>query len=457
MAKKKLDNRRNRICLLTPYTGGNLGDGAIQDAVIGNLRKRLPDAEILLLTLNPSKTTALHGVASLPLAGFAVFYYSNYFFDGNAAGDSAGTNGAASRAIRRFKNRPELARLLRPLWRRVKRLLRSMLAPVRELFHSARMYGLLRECRVLIVSGGGQIDDYWGGAMGHPYALFKWALLAKAARAKFAFLSVGVCTLEQWPSNFFIRNALRWADYRSYRDSGSKLLLDGLKFTRSDKVVPDLAFSYPASGLSVREKPAGRIGNLRIGISPIAYLLHKVWPREDKASFDEYSRNLAAFTSRLLNQGHEVILFATDEPDQTAIDLLFVELAKCGGSNDCSRLRRVQVSCVEELMKELRELDFVVASRLHGVILSHLCEKPTLAISYDRKVTQHMLDMGQQDYCLNFADVTTSVLASTFDSLCSRGETLKASIRSKCDGNRRQLMSQYAALLLHTDRNRNLA
>src|SRR6202012_2037023 len=40
------------IALLTPYTGGNLGDAAIQDAMIANLQLRLPRAQISGISLN---------------------------------------------------------------------------------------------------------------------------------------------------------------------------------------------------------------------------------------------------------------------------------------------------------------------------------------------------------------------------------------------------------------------
>ena len=56
-----------KIALLTPYTGGNLGDAAIQDAVIGNVRKRYPDAELCLVTLSPQATARLHKVPSYPI------------------------------------------------------------------------------------------------------------------------------------------------------------------------------------------------------------------------------------------------------------------------------------------------------------------------------------------------------------------------------------------------------
>ena len=58
---------------MTPYTGGNLGDGAIQEAVIENLKVIFPSAAFCLFALDPPTTTALHGVPSL--AGHIVSRY----------------------------------------------------------------------------------------------------------------------------------------------------------------------------------------------------------------------------------------------------------------------------------------------------------------------------------------------------------------------------------------------
>ena len=41
-----------RIALLNPYTGSNLGDAAIQDAMIANIGIRLPDAQFFGISLN---------------------------------------------------------------------------------------------------------------------------------------------------------------------------------------------------------------------------------------------------------------------------------------------------------------------------------------------------------------------------------------------------------------------
>ena len=44
---------------------------------------------------------------------------------------------------------------------------------------------------MLVVAGGGQLDEEWGGSWGHPYALMKWAVLARVAGAVDSFSKCG--------------------------------------------------------------------------------------------------------------------------------------------------------------------------------------------------------------------------------------------------------------------------
>jgi len=68
-------SRKPRVALLTPYTGGNLGDAAIQDAVIANLRFRLPAAQFVGISLNNDNFVERHGMGAFPLCGSdGVFY-----------------------------------------------------------------------------------------------------------------------------------------------------------------------------------------------------------------------------------------------------------------------------------------------------------------------------------------------------------------------------------------------
>ena len=52
---------------MTPYNGGNLGDAAIQDSMIANLRRRMPGAQFFGITLNCDNFLKQHGVGAFPL------------------------------------------------------------------------------------------------------------------------------------------------------------------------------------------------------------------------------------------------------------------------------------------------------------------------------------------------------------------------------------------------------
>jgi polysaccharide pyruvyl transferase WcaK-like protein len=259
-------------------------------------------------------------------------------------------------------------------------------------------------------------------------------------------LSVGVCSLDSKLGSLFAQRALKLADYRSYRDVGSKELLADMKFTHADEVVPDLAFSYAANSTTSHDVATGGREGLRIGISPIAYLQKDHWPRTDAAVFGRYAESLAYFIGALLGRGHEVVLFATDAPDREVTKLLMSDLERHCSHDRRMKLRAAQVDCVSELLMELARLDCVVASRLHGVILSHLCAKPVLAISYDRKVKHYMEDMEQSMHCLDIHSVRAEELEKALDQLWLRQDVAKTTIKRKARVYRQKLAAQYEEL-----------
>src|ERR1700722_1299827 len=67
---------RPRIALLTPYTGGNLGDAAIQDAIIANLQLRLPGAQFSGISLNCDNFVEQHAMDAFPLCATSIPFYT---------------------------------------------------------------------------------------------------------------------------------------------------------------------------------------------------------------------------------------------------------------------------------------------------------------------------------------------------------------------------------------------
>jgi polysaccharide pyruvyl transferase WcaK-like protein len=435
-----------RIALLTPYSGTNLGDAAIQESVIQHLRRRVPGVLISGITLNPRLTSQRHGIPCFPIAGVAVRYYFSPGAASPAAAaapvaDAASTALPDGEAPRTFRQAIKRLPGIGPALRSTVGAARHVWGVRRELTHLARAWAFAKDQDLIVAAGGGQIDDEWGGSWGHPYALFKWALLARLTGARFVVLSVGVGFLDRRLSRWFIRRALRLAAYRSYRDEGSRDLLCFLEFTRGDACVPDLAFGLD---LPPRAASRPREGPPRVGVSPIAYGDPERWPTERRGVFERYLRELEAFVAWLLSRGYEVVLFASSGSDRpVAAALLQAVTAAAPHGTEALRIRRASDDTLSDLLAELDRVDLVVASRLHGVVLAHLLGKPVVAVSFDRKVATHMASMGQQPYCLDIHEVGSDALQETFGRLEHTATAERARLEGTVAECRRAVEAQY--------------
>jgi polysaccharide pyruvyl transferase WcaK-like protein len=440
-----------KIALLTPYTGGNLGDAAIQEAVINNIRKRYPDAVICMITLDPELTSELHGVPSFPITPYAISYYarssSSVKVDNitRSLPDLYNSNGWLNYIKTTIKTIPWLHLFLKSIQQIATLLWSGPKLIYEEFVHVVRVYRLMRDVDLLIVSGGGQLDDYWGGPWGHPYALFRWGVIAKTTGSKYIFLSVGTCALESALSRFFIRQALGLANYRSYRDKTSKKLLEDIVSTRSDPVYPDLAFSYISR--TKLHKHGARVDGKVVGISPIAYLSQHGWPKSDIRVYENYFNTLVAFILVLIQRNYSIMLFSTDGSDRKIVSDIVSTLKENHKLDVSGIVSQPHTRTPEELFDQLSNVNYVVASRLHGILLSNLCCLPVMAISYDRKVDTYMADVGFQDYCLDIHGIEIDSLLRTFESLTTKSELIAARLIANNNSYASDLERQYDLVL----------
>jgi polysaccharide pyruvyl transferase WcaK-like protein len=298
-----------------------------------------------------------------------------------------------------------------------------------------------------IVSGGGQLDDYWGGPSHHPYTMLVWSLIAKLRKARLRFVSVGAGPIDHKLSRWFIKVALCLADYRSYRDEDSKRLIEKIGFKRNDPVYPDLAHS-----LDIERYCGPQSSNrtrLLVGIGPMAYFDPRVWPERDLQVYMSYLVKLALFIVWLLQNGHDILLFTSEvgqDPKVTA-DLreLLTEHGVCTTGAE-SRVIEQPIETVDDLMSQLAITDLVVASRFHGVLLAQLLSKPVLALSYHKKIDVLMADMGQAEYCLPINCFDLDTLKERFISMEANRQAIKAQMAARTKEYREALDEQYQYL-----------
>lgn len=382
--------------MVSPYTGCNLGDAAIIESARKQLLGRFGDAEFILLVLDPANVREIHGVDAFELsASWRKFSSTPPGAESSSFQDGTGSSRHRVRVVlKRIGGRVPFAL---PVYRRLRGGLQQIRAEAGHILDARR---IVRNLDVLLIAGGGQFDDEFGGTWGHPYAMFKWVRLAHSQRVPVFMVGVGVDCLRYSLSGWFLRHAMAIARRVSLRDSGSMEALRKLGIRRELVLCPDLAFGLLNSTGNEKIEATRSAQDFTIGLSPIAFGLPGSWPIAREKSFDRYWRELQALTYSLIKDNHFVRLFATDGPDYPLAQMLYEQVAAASAGRD--RIQLLPPLNLPDLMAALRTFDAVVASRLHGVLLSHISRTPVLAISYRRKVRAQMEDMGHERFCLDF-------------------------------------------------------
>ncbi|HZF73954.1 MAG TPA: polysaccharide pyruvyl transferase family protein, partial [Gemmatimonadaceae bacterium] len=221
--------RPPRVGVIYPSGWGNLGDEAIMQATFQALREQWPDVAIRAFTLHPERTAANHQVDTEFLTGVNLRMFLS------PRGDGPLPIRIAKAVARRTRKIPFIGRIFSAS-------ADFTAAVVLESISLRSAWRWLQSADLLLAAGGGQLDAVWGGTWGQPYALARWAWLAKRAGVPFAFLSVGYGAARTRTSRAFLRYAISAADYCSLRDAGSRDLTKQLGVRTELPVFPDLAF-----------------------------------------------------------------------------------------------------------------------------------------------------------------------------------------------------------------------
>jgi polysaccharide pyruvyl transferase WcaK-like protein len=296
-----------------------------------------------------------------------------------------------------------------------------------ESYDWVRALRTARRTDMFVMSGTGMLSDTGEGVFGLPYEIFKWSLAAKACGRRLLFVSVGVESIRHPLARCFIRTALRVADYRCYRDVQSRDRLRTLGFAvDADPVHPDLAFSLPESLTEVPQRPAA--GRPTVAVGLYDYLGRGRGGVAEAGAYRDYVAKICAFVVWLLDHAYRVRLIIGD-------------LSYVVAPGD--RLVDRPATSVEQLLRHLSEVDLVVATRFHNVLLGLLLGKPAISISYHAKNDALMAEMGLARYCQPIAQLDLERLITQFRELEARATQLRPGILDKARSYRDELERQY--------------
>jgi polysaccharide pyruvyl transferase WcaK-like protein len=417
------------IGLLDHMGYGNLGDAAIQDSVIANIKKRLPNARLVGFSLIPDDTKKRHGIPCYPI----LRWHPTLEKTGNQVGRWTSVKLRLKSALKRI-----------PI---VYVCAKSALELVREAVFWVRSYRALRSLDLLIISGGGQLCEVWRGPWSHPYTIFKFSLLTKLARKRLYFLNVGAGPLKHPLSRFFARCAVQFADYRSFRDDESRDLVRSLGVKSKTHVYPDPAYALEIADQlrSARRSSSRPI----VGLNPIGFCDPRIWFRKDDSLYNEYLDKLTEFSAWLLQQGYNLRVFTTEiSVDQVAIGDLRARLLSRLSSDLVGPVFRSASLGVKDVLREMSEFDFIVTSKFHGIIFSHLLRKPVIALSYHRKMDVAMQSVGQGRFTSDIERFDVDWLVNAFHSLVDESDSIKLASAEAVEKHAATLSEQFDSLFV---------
>jgi polysaccharide pyruvyl transferase WcaK-like protein len=418
-----------KIGLLDHMGYGNLGDAATQDVAIANIKKRLPEAQLIGFSFVPADTTMRHGIPCYPIRS----WYPRPATTENLAADPGRAKLKLTSALKGIPFVYSCAKLI--------------LDFVREVLFCVQSYRAVRRLDLLIISGGGQLSDLWRGPWSHPFAIFKFCLLTKVAGKKLYFLNVGAGPLDHRLSRLFAKYAVQLADYRSFRDDESQKLVRSLGVKGKTLVYPDLAY-----GLEVEElqNSSTSSSSMRVvGINPIGFCDPRNWPRKDRAVYHDYLEKTTRLSVWLLEQGYKLRMFTTEVSlDKHAMEDLRTQLCARLTPELFNQIFWGASESVRDVLQEMSEFDFVVTSKYHGIVFSHVLRKPVISLSYGRKMDFAMQAAGQGRFNANIERFDLDWFTKAFRSLADKRESIKLESAAAVNAHAAKLSEQFDSLFL---------
>lgn len=396
-----------KIGLFGHFGAGNFGNDSTLQATLCNLRRLVPDVELVCICTGPETVAAEYSITAVPISAVVV---------------------------KPWRPHNRIARLLRKL----------CVGIPSEVYRWFQGIKILLGVDALIVVGTGLLTDFGIGPLG-AYSVFKWSVTAKICRCKLLFVSVGGGPLERWRNRVFIKTALLLANFRSYRDEATLEYLANIGFRHSDdRVYPDLAFSLPVAVPTVKKTKKSRPV---VGVGLMSHAGMYGVEQTTTAQYKSYLEVLVEFVDWLLKRDYDIRLVHGDLAETEVIRAFQSLMQHRSVTYEAWRVTAEPITSAEGLLSELGNTDFVVATRFHNVLLALFLNKPSIAISFHHKCSSLMSEMGLTEYCQDIRTLSAQGLAGQFQSLEMNADKLRRLIRFSTEKCRTSLEEQYLQLL----------
>lgn len=442
---------RKKIGVFGHYGNKNIGDEAIIAAVVQNIKYLKPGAIIYGFSINPSDTEERHKIISFPIRRLKNKSSSKIYDQSDDVYKNELKIGKKNNQFgwkNRFKKKLDKNKSIKTVVKLPFQLYSAFSRGISEIFFIHRSYKILKGMDKLFISGSNQFLDNFGGIFGFPYTLLKWTVIARLARVKVFFLSIGAGPIKSKISQIMIKICILLCEHISFRDHGSKQLV-GQQDNQKAKVVPDLALSYNDVRKNIEgKKDNGLKDKKKIGINPMPVHDKRYWPVGDDQKYRLYTEKLSELYIDLKRNGFDPFFYNTQISDLLVIEDIISHIN--GASHLVENAQEVTViknETLEELMANIRSADILVPTRFHGIILSYMANKPVVGICYGKKSKELMSNMDQNRYAFDIDEFNVSQIVSAVKEVKSSYDYELNKIRKIKKYYEQELNNQYDDIL----------
>jgi polysaccharide pyruvyl transferase WcaK-like protein len=256
---------------------------------------------------------------------------------------------------------------------------------------------------MLLIAGTGIADDFGQGPLDAPHHMARWCEVVRGLGGYVCFASIGAGPASHPLARRWFGDALRAANYRSYREvSSQKFALEIGVDAAADPVLPDLVFSMPVdparAGRPVQWPPRS------IGLGVMGYSGWNVEGAAAEANYARYLGRIEWLARQLLDAGYRLhLLIGNRGGDRRPVADLRAALAAHPAAA-AGALVAFDIRTHEDVMAEIAATDLVVATRFHNVLKALRLGRPVISIGYASKNDDLMRAMGLGDYCHGIDD-----------------------------------------------------
>lgn len=388
----------------------NLGNECTLEAMLHNLRSRIPEANVYTIGYDPEDTRHRYGVESVSIES-----------DYTASPEQEGNRGQRIKALSRI----------------IRFFVRRLPAEVRGWLRARKM---LKDTDLLLMTGTGMLTDYGASAVfGYAYDIAKWVLMARSTKCRVAFVSIGTGPLYRPLTCFLARRSLSLAHYRSYRDQFSKTTLGDLGLqNEGDRVVPDLAFSLPYG-----EKPPDSSQRRIVGLGLINYSHAPAGARPADQAYRHYLDTMVSFAGWLVDRGFAVRLLYGDIKYDAQVKRDFHETLQELQLQAMQHIIDDDMYSPRDLLNQVAETDLIVAARYHNQVIGLHLGKPVMSITYEPKSDALLAGFGLDAYRQDIHDLDVKGLKELFCQMDGAQSDLTRQIEEITETYREVLREQY--------------